>query len=159
MRNKRPRRHIDVSPTTPTPAGGSTQNFVVLPASGQAERTFLQPWEKGFHPTQAAFERVVDPNGTMPAAVRRRLAAERLRAYLKQRSRAAVSLHMTYTEEEIWAFCLAGRRGLEARFLRQADPEGTLSERARQRRCRMIRREYFRDLGAAGNAKRWGKAG
>ncbi len=121
------------------------------------ERTYLQPWEKGFRPTLAAFERIVDPDGSMPIAQRQHCAAARLRAYTDQRSRAAVSLHMTYTWEEIAGFCYAGRQGLEQRFRREADPGGVLSEKDRDRRYMLIRRAYFRELSRAGNAKRWGK--
>jgi hypothetical protein len=40
------------------------------------------------------------------------------------------------------------RAGLEARFLREADPDGSLPEAERLRRAECLRKAYYKDLAA-----------
>ena len=67
-----------------------------------------------------------------------------------------LALHLSGDSEAIAA---CARRGLAAKFEREADPDGTLPPHERARRVELVRRLYFARLAKASVAARARRAG
>ena len=58
-------------------------------------------------------------------------------------SRAGIACHLQGDSNEIAA---RARRGLDAKFWREADPNGTLPEADRKRRYELLKKDHYRKM-------------
>ena len=73
--------------------------------------------------------------------------------------RARMAAHMLHAKRDSHEIAAKARAGFDARFEREADPDGVLPEPERIRRAEHLRKAYFLRLSlASARARRNGKA-